>query len=726
MKGKSILGLVLSILVIAGAVFLAANGIGEKHTAGAKDINLGLDLAGGVNITYTAINTDGKTAATTQQISDTIYKLVKRLDEKGYTEGEVYKQGKDRINVDIPGATDANKVLEELGKPGNIQFIDDAGNVVVDGSDIKTATAVNTPNNLQSPYNISLEFNEQGKAKFAAGTTANVGKTIKIVYNDVVIMSPTVNEAITDGNAEISHLSNMIEAGNIASTIRIGALPLKLVELRSNVVGAKLGQDAISTSMKAGFISIILIFIFMILYYRLPGFASSLALAFYAAINIILISVLNLTLTLPGIAGIILSIGMAVDANVIIFARIREELRMEKTLRASVKAGFSKALSAIIDGNVTTMIAAVVLWIFGTGPIKGFASTLALGIVVSLFTALVVTRFILWCFIELGFKNKKWYGVSRELRLMPIVEKRNIFFAISIIVIAAGLIKIPFNIAEYGTVLKYDIEFAGGTSTLVSLGEGKGYADYESAEADLSALVGTATGEETPQFQNVKGKDQVIIKTTTLSTDQRIKLENALIEKFGIATSDIESQSISATVSDEMKRDALIAIVITSACIFLYVAFRFKGWDTGVSAIISLVHDILVIFSAYSLFGIPANSSFIAAILTILGFSINDTIVIFDRIRENQKHMKRGDYKGLMNTSVTQTFSRSVNTSLTVVITVAILYVLGVESVRHFALPLMIGLFSGAYSSIFIAAPIWYLFRKKEETTILNAKAATK
>lgn len=719
MKGKSILGLVLSILVIAGAVFLAANGIGSQHKAGAKDINLGLDLAGGVSITYTTEDENPDP----QDISDTIYKLVKRLDEKGYTEGEVYKEGKTRINVDIPGATNANQVLEELGKPGNIQFMDETDKVVLDGSDIKTATAQNTPGNLQSPFNISLEFNEAGKVKFAEATTANVGKEIKIVYNGVEIMTPRVNEPILDGNAEVSHLRSMKEAEDIASTIRIGALPLKLVELRSNVVGATLGQDAISSSLKAGFISLVLIVLFMIIYYRLPGFAASLGLAMYASLVLILLSVFNMTLTLPGIAGIILSIGMAVDANVIIFARIREELRMEKTLRASVKAGFSKALSAIIDGNITTLIAAAVLYIFGTGPIKGFATTLFLGIIISLFTALFVTRFILWCLINAGFKNKKWYGVSHELKVLPVIQKRNIFFAISIVVIAAGLIKIPFNIASEGTILKYDIQFAGGTSTLVSMGEGKGYATYEEAESDLLAIVVAATGDQKPQFQNVKGKDQVIIKTTDLTTDKRIQLEKALIEKYGITNSSIESESISATVSDEMKKDALIAIFIASACILLYITFRFKGFDTGIAAIVSLLHDILIVFAVYSLLGIPANNSFIAAMLTILGYSINDTIVVFDRIRENQKHMKRGDYTGLINNSITQTLSRSINTSLTTIITITILYILGVNSVKQFALPLIIGIFSGTYSSIFIASPVWYLFKKKDEKAVQTAKA---
>lgn len=718
MKGRNIVSFFLTILIICGAVYMAYNGIGETSNGSLKDINLGLDLEGGVSITYTTVEDNVED----QAIKDTIFKLQKRLDEKGYTESEVYQEGERRINVDIPGAKDANKVLEELGKPGKLEFKDEAGNIVISGADVKDASAFEDPSNLQSRYNVQLELNSEGAKKFADATAKNVGKVIEIFYNDESILRPTVSSAITNGIATISGMESIIAANDLASTIRIGALPLELEELRSNVVGAKMGQDAIQTSMKAGIIGICIVFFFMLVIYKVPGLAANIALVFYASLMIIIISLTNITLTLPGIAGIILSVGMAVDANVIIFARIREEIAMEKTLRASVKAGYKKALSAILDGNITTFIAAIVLFTMGTGTIKGFATTLGLGIIVSMFTALVVSRIVLTGFVALGLDNKKWYGIYHEGRLMPIVEKMKIWFLISIVVIGVGLVKIPINLSTIGSVLNNDIEFAGGTSTLVSLGEGQGYNTFEELEKDLSGIIKEATGGMNPQLQNVEGKDQIIIKTASLNTEQRTALDQALISKYNIDTDSIESQTISATISSEMKRAALLAILATTLCILVYVTLRFKDFKFGISAIIALVHDVLVVFTVYALLGIPVNNSFIAAMLTIVGYSINDTIIIFDRIRENQKHMKRGDYKGVINTSVSQTIVRSVYTSLTTFIMVLILYILGVDAIRDFALPLMVGILSGTYSSIFIASPLWYLFKKNEPINTQGAQ----
>lgn len=719
MKGKSILSLVLTILIICGGAYIAYNGIGEARRGGIRDINLGLDLEGGVSITYTTVDDNVED----QAIKDTIFKLQKRLDEKGYTESEVYQEGERRINVDIPGAKDANKVLEELGKPGKLEFKDEAGNIVISGADVKNASAFEDAGNLNSRYNVQLELNKEGATKFADATAKNIGKVIEIYYNNESILSPTVNSEITDGIATISGMESFSAANDLASTIRIGALPLELEELRSNVVGAKMGQDAIQSSVKAGILGICLIFLFMIIIYKVPGIAANIALVFYASLMVIIISLTNITLTLPGIAGIILSIGMAVDANVIIFARIREEIAMEKTLRASVKAGYKKALSAILDGNVTTFIAAVVLFAMGTGTIKGFATTLGLGIIISMFTSLVVSRIVLSGLVAFGLDNKKWYGVHHEGRLMSVVEKTKIWFLISIIIISIGLIKIPINLSTIGSVLNNDIEFAGGTSTLVSLGEGKGYSTFEELESDLSGIIKDATDGLNPQLQNVEGKDQIIIKTATLTTGQRNKLDEALMTKYNIGTDSIESQTISATISSEMKRAALLAILATTLCILIYVTFRFKDFKFGLSAIIALAHDVLIVFTVYAVLGIPVNNSFIAAMLTIVGYSINDTIIVFDRIRENQKHMKRGDYKGVINTSVTQTVARSIYTSLTTFVMVLILYILGVAAIRDFALPLMVGIISGTYSSIFIASPIWYLFKKNEPINTQGAQA---
>jgi len=711
MKGKSFLILVLSIVVIAATVYVALFGIGSVKNGSAGNVTLGLDLAGGVSITYaTAIDNPDA-----QDVADTIYKLQKRIDEKGYTEGEVYQEGNNRINVDIPGVSDATQVLEELGKPGLLQFVTDSGEVVITGDDIEDAKAYQDSSDLNSQFKIELILNAQGKDKFSQATAENVGRRISIMYNDEVIMSPNVKQQISGGIATITGLASFEAANEVASTIRIGALPLELVELRSNVVGAKMGQDAIDTSVKAGIIGILIIFCFMMVFYRLPGLMANIGLVLYAALTIVIISAFGITLTLPGIAGLILSVGMAVDANIIIFARIREELAVGKTLKASVKAGFKKALSAILDGNVTTFIAAMVLLFMGTGPIKGFAVTLALGLMVSLFTSLVITRLLLMSLANLGIQNKALYGLSGSRKPLKVFEKRWIWFSVSIAVIVLGMVMLPINSMTKGSPLNYDIEFVGGTSTLVTVNDGQGYDTYEALEADLRDIVVEATGDVTPQFQNVKGKDEFIIKTLTLDNAARIKLEDALISKLSITNANIQSETISATVSKEMKRDAILAIVIAAIFILLYITIRFKDYRYGLSAVIALLHDVLVVLAVYSVLGVAVNNSFIAAMLTIVGYSINDTIVVFDRVRENQRHMKRGDYVGVVDLSVSQTLSRSINTSLTTFIMVLVLYIVGVASIEEFALPLMVGIISGTYSSIFIASPLWVMFKKAEE-----------
>jgi len=719
MKGKSLAGLILSLLIIAGSVYIAFTGIGSDKVGSAEEINLGLDLAGGISITYTTVKED----PTDQEINDTLYKLNQRITDSGYTEGEVYLEGSDRINIDIPNVSDPNQVLEELGEPGDLKFIDTEGVIAITGSDVKDANAAKDSDGLG--YIVILDLNAEGSDKFGVATAANIGKPIYIVYNGEVIMSPTVQSAITGGTATISGMNTIEEANDLATYIRIGALPLELVELRSNVVGAKMGQDAINSSVKAAFVGISIVFLFMISFYRLPGIAATIGLVFYAALMIMLLSLFNITLTLPGIAGMILSVGMAVDANVIIFSRIKEEIGLGKTLRASVKAGFRKATSAILDGNITTLIAATVLYIMGTGTIRGFAQTLALGIIISMFTALVVTRIILTSFVNIGISNKALYGIGHKVRVFDIIERKRLWFGISISIIAIGLIFLPIHQGTNDQALNYDIEFIGGTSTLVTTGEVL-FDSPEALQEGVKDIVVETTGDETPQMNVVKGIDgqgQFVIKTKTLTTDTGVMLREALIEELEITAADIESESISATISSEMSRDAIIAVIVASIGILIYVTFRFHDFRFGVAAVIALIHDVFIVFAVYSVLYIPVNNSFIAAMLTIVGYSINDTIVLFDRVRENQKSMKRGDYRGVINKSISQTISRSINTSLTTFIMVFVLNLMGVASIKEFALPLMVGIISGTYSSIFVASPLWYMFKKKEEAKIQKAHA---
>lgn len=707
-KNRGILSLVLTVVLIALMGFTVLVGFGKTGTGAMKNIKLGLDLAGGVSITYQVKDKN----PTEEEMSDTIYKLQKRVEQYS-TEASVYQEGSDRINIEIPGVTDANKILDDLGKPGALEFKTEDGKTVITGSDVETASAKAGEDNMGNrEYSVELNLNESGKEKFAKATEENVGKTISIIYDSETISSPRVNEAITGGQAYITGNFTFEEADNLASTIRIGGLKLELEELRSNVVGAQLGEQAISTSLKAGAIGLVLIIIFMIFVYYLPGLAAGLALLIYTELVMIILNGFNITLTLPGIAGIILGIGMAVDANVIIFARVREEMTRGKSVKNSLKTGFQKAMSAIVDGNVTTLIAAAVLWFRGSGSVKGFAQTLAIGIIVSMFTALVVTRLIVFAFYAVGLRKESlYYRPRKEREPIHFVEKRRVFFLISIALIVAGLAVMGVNSSRGKGAFAYSLEFEGGTSTNVTFNE-----DYTIDEIDekIVPVVEEVTGDNNVQTQKVAGTNQVIIKTVTLELDKREELNKAMADEFGVDESKITAENISSTVSNEMRQDAVVAVIIATICMLLYIWFRFKDIRFAASAILALLHDVLVVMGFYAIARISVGNTFIACMLTIVGYSINATIVIFDRIREELHYQsKKTDLTALVDKSITQTLTRSIYTSLTTFVMVALLFVLGVSSVREFAAPLMMGVICGAYSSVCITGALWYVMRMK-------------
>ena len=457
-KGKSLLGLAL--LIAAIGLF----GYFGYSTMGA--IKLGLDLAGGVSITYQAKEAN----PSAEDMSDTIYKL--RLRVENYSsEAEVYQEGVNRINVDIPGVSDANAILQDLGQPGSLVFMDSEGNQILEGRQVTSAKGGIIDQNGVKEYVVQLAFDEEGTKAFADATTNGVGKPIYIIYDGRIISYPMVREPITGGQCRIDGMADLKEAEELAANIRIGSLSLELEELRSNVVGAKLGQEAISTSLKAGAIGFAIVVVFMIAVYLIPGVAASLALCLYVGLILVLLKAFEITLTLPGVAGIVLSIGMAVDANVIIFTRIKEEIGVGKTVKSAIKTGFAKALSAIIDGNVTTLIAAAVLFWRGSGTVKGFASTLALGIVLSMVTALFITKFALNCLYEAGFEDVKFYGVRKDIAARPFLKPRKAFFGVSLLLIVAGFAAMGVNRASTGAILNYGMEFRGGTSTNVTFNE---------------------------------------------------------------------------------------------------------------------------------------------------------------------------------------------------------------------------------------------------------------
>ena len=700
-----------------------ADETGKTSKFSTGKIKLGLDLAGGVSITYQTVEPN----PSDEDMADTIYKLQQRVQNYS-TEAEVYREGGNRINIDIPGVSDANAILDELGKPGSLIFVDPQGNTVLTGDQVATAKAGIIDNNGNSEYVVSLTFTDEGSKAFAEATARLIGQRIAIIYDNVIYSNPTVQTAITGGTAQITGMTSYDEAKNLASTIRIGSLSLELEELRSNVVGAKLGQEAISTSMKAAAVGFVILAVFMVAVFLLPGFASVLALSLYVILEILLLSAFEITLTLPGIAGIILSIGMAVDANVIIFTRIKEEIGLGKSVNEAINTGFKKALSAIVDGNVTTLIAAAVLYLRGSGTVKGFAQTLALGIILSMFTALFVTRFIMKAFYNIGLDNPKLYGKKLAAKPINFVGMKNITIAVSAVVILAGIVGAGVNKAKYGDLFNYGIDFRGGTSTNVTFNE-----DYslDRISKEVVPVVESVTGEAGTQTQKVEGSNEVIIKTRTLSVDEREKLNSALAQKFGVDAEKITAESISGAVSSEMKKDAVVATVIATILMLLYIWFRFKDFRFATSSVLALVHDVLVVIAFYALLRWSVGSTFIACILTIVGYSINATIVIFDRIRENKALLSKATKEEIINTSVTETLTRSIYSSLTTFIMIFVLFIMGVSSIREFALPIMVGIVAGTYSSVFLSSIFWYIFsnrfdkkieQKKEEEKAQKAK----
>lgn len=745
-KGAIIVLLILACLGLSGwyaSTILGDTSASQKETDNSKEsegIKLGLDLSGGVSITYDIVE-DSPSAT---DIADTIAKLEERAASYT-TEYSVYQVGDDRITVEIPGVYDANEVLNDLGSPGALYFIKqkdsdgnenykydsstgkyvlnydidtlvENGSVVMTGSDVKSAEATYEKSSSGVQQNtpvVALTLKDDAVKTWADVTTeayAN-SESVGIYYDDHFISVPRVSAAITDGNCVINGMSDYEEAENLATFIRVGAINLKLQELESNVEGAQLGGAALSSSIKAAGIGLALVMLFMIVMYGISGFAASVGLGIYTSLVIAFVYWFEITLTLPGIAGIILGIGMAVDANVIVFARIREEIAAGRTVSSAINEGYKKALSAILDGQVTTFIAALVLMVLGSGTVKGFAYTLIISIVLSLFTALFVAKYLMQGLYAIGFKSEKLYGRAKDRKPINFLKHKAVYFIISIVVIVAGFVGMGVYSAQGSRALNYSLEFAGGTSTKADFGK-----DYtvEQVESDIVPEVAAVIGDNAIQATTVNGSTDIVLKTRTLTLDEREELDSMLVEKFGVDESSIETQSISSTISSEMRSDAIKAVIV--ACIFmlLYIWFRFKDIRFATSAILALVHDVLVVLTAYALIRISVGGTFIACMLTIVGYSVNDTIVIFDRIRENMHGLKNQDAEGLAeiaNKSLTQTLSRSINTSITTFIMVLLLFIMGVSSIREFALPLMVGLLCGSYSSIFIATELWYVMK---------------
>lgn len=708
-------GLVLIITFFAW--YVSIFGIGSMNSA--KDaLKYGLDINGGVYVVMEA-QTDLEGEELRSLMEQTRAVIDNRVNQMGVAESSVTIEGSDRIRVEIPGAEDADEAIKAVGKTAQLKFVLADGSLVVDGSHVKDAQIATDG----SHYKIELEFDSEGASLFEEGTRTALNKTvtpsiegmtadqIAIVLDDEIIVHPNIQQVISGGQCEVTGGYTKEEASTTAALIRGGALPVDLVEVQSSVQAASIGADALDKSIIAGAIGIGIIFILMIVFYGLLGLVADIALMLYIAMFIWSMSLFNVVLTLPGIAALILSIGMAVDANVIIFARIKEEICAGKSIRVSVQAGFKNALSTVLDAQITTLIAAVVLYEVGTTSVKGFALTLMIGIIISIFTAVIITQLFISLLAESKkFSKNKYFGVNEDgtpkqflHKTFSFIRHRKVFYIIS-----AGIIIIGFAVT-FVRGMNYGIDFTGGTMIQVDLHEQVAISEVEEAvkEYDLNPSI----------IYSGEGNEQVVIKTIeALDTDQRAEVVKTLEENFGITDEDVlASEQFGPSVGDELKLNAVKAVAIASVGMLIYIIFRFKSWKYGLSAIAGVVHDVLLVIAFYGIFGFTVNNPFIAAILTLVGYSINDTIVIFDRIRENTGLYRKAGLEANIDNSINSTLNRTIMTSLTTLVVMIPLCIMVSSSIREFIIPLMVGIIVGCYSSIFVCSPLYYDLCKSGE-----------
>ena len=684
-------------------------------------IRLGLDLVGGSRIVYEAEIPDGYNQANLADDMNSVQKVIRqRLTDKGFTEATVTLTGDNRVTVEIPQITNPEEAVQTLGTTAQLTFIDADGKEWLTGSDIKKATygyGRPTGNEVTDVHYVQVQFTSEGQKKFAEATGNIAARTdgtniMAIVMDNQVISSPSVSSQIDSDSCVISGSFTRDSASELADLINAGQIPfsLKQVELRS--VGPQLGADAMRTSLIAGAIGIVLVMLFMLIVYRIPGLVASIALCFYMVLEALIFSLVRVNLSLPGIAGIILSIGMAVDANVIIFERVKEELKNGKTVKSAIDSGFKRAFTAILDSNITTLIACAVLFFLGTGTIVGFATTLGIGVIVSMFTALTVTHFLLNRMVDFRIRNPKAYGLrDREAgkQRFAILKNFKIFGGISALLVVTGLVALillPFG----KNLFNLSIDFAGGTEMEFNI-----HTEVtQDVQTEVSGLFKDATGVDASSVTSSgDGNEDVLIRSTSITSEQRAAVIDKMLEKYSLADTDIlNNNDVSASVGSDLQRSAVICSVLAIVLMMLYITFRFE-MTSGMAAVCCLMHDLLIMLSVYVWLQIPLDSNFIAAALTILGYSINASIIVFDRVRENLRTARREDFASVAERSVWQTMGRTINTTLTTLFTIGMVFILGVPSLKQFTLPLIVGILAGGWSSVLLSCSLWNVFRKK-------------
>lgn len=722
---RKILALFIILCVIFGWL-VTVTGVGPITPL--KDrMSLGLDIKGGVYVIMEADAKDIKNMSDDelrQAMEQTQTVIENRINANGLGEPTITIEGQNRIRVEIPEVEDPEEAIELIGKTAKLEFILADGTLVLEGSNVKKAEAAR--DDQSTGYAVNLQFDREGADKFGEATTKayngevtstvdGVGSgAIAIVLDGQIISAPNVNEPILGGSCTITGDFDQEEAQLLAAQINGGALPIGLNEVTSSVQSATIGYNALEMSVIGGLIGLAIILLLMLFVYRGLGLCADIALLLYVVLILNIMASMGTVLTLPGIAGIIISIGMAVDANVVIFSRIREEIVLGRTVRVATETGSKRAMTTVIDSQVTTLIAAVILYEIGTSAVKGFAYTFMVGIIVSIFTAVFITQ--LYVKLMAGsdrFAKKSFFGIKEDnsatfhlTKTIQFMDKRKIFYCISAGILILGL--------GFGVIrgLNYGIDFTGGTMIQLDMGKQVKISQVDKAidKFDLDPQIIYA-GED---------NDQIVIRTIqSLDKAGRAEVIEAINDEFGIKGNDnvVAQEYFGPSVGKELRNNAILAIIISAICMMIYIRIRFRQWTFGGAAMLGVLHDVLIVISFYAIFGITVDNPFIAGILTVVGYSINDTIVIFDRIRENIRYMKRGTLKETIDQSITQTLGRSLMTSLTTIIVMVPIVIIAGESIREFVFPLMVGVLAGTYSSICVCSPVFFELGKRGRTS---------
>ncbi|MBE5974821.1 MAG: protein translocase subunit SecD [Paenibacillaceae bacterium] len=715
--GKKMLAAIF--LGIAAIVCIAIFGAGDS-VKGIFDMRFGIDIRGGVEAIFEPQNLDRK--PTPQELESAREVIESRMDSQNIADREVtVDKEAGYIIVQFPwksGETDFNPedAISELGEMAELTFKDPDGTVLIQGKDVEKATPqTNTSNGIKT-YVVALSFNSNGSKLFEDATGKLIGKRIGIYMDNNLISNPTVQNQISGGQAVITGMKNYEEAKALAEKINAGALPFSLKTTNFSTISPSLGSNALTIMVYAGLVAFFVICLFMIVFYKMPGMVACVTLLLQMVIQMLAVSIPQYTLTLPGIAGIILTLGMAVDTNIIISERISDELKKGSSVKGAVISGYKNAFSSVLDGNVTTAIVAVILMIFGSGTMLSFGYTLLVGMVVNLLIGVSVSKHLILSLIQSDFwRNEKRFRIRKDKKIIPFYQKKYIFAIISGFVILSGIAGCFF----YG--VKLDTQFTGGAVLSYSVSE---LADtgkiQEAIEKETKRPVTVQIKED--NMTGLKRLSVTLAGNAGMSPEEQKAITDTINSTIGKNDAKLsETFVVEPYIGAKALKNAAAAIILSLIFIVVYVWIRFSvisGLSAGITAMIALVHDVFVVFFAFVLFQIPLNDAFVAVVLTIIGYSINDTIVIYDRIRENRKHDSKMPVDTLVNVSTTQTLGRSINTSATTGICVLILMVASVyfhiESIMEFSLPMFFGILTGCYSSICVAGTLWAMWEKKK------------